>query len=173
MSNLEIDSGKADGKMLEIASRMGASVRQKSANSLEVSAGKERLKGISLKMGDCPDLVPTVAILAGKSTGPIEIRDIAHLKHKESDRIMSLSHNLKLMGLRVKISPDSLTVFPGPLQGTELDSFNDHRICMAFSIAALAASGETLISGAESVNKSYPAFFSDLKKVGAKVRLIS
>ena len=124
-------------------------------------------------MGDCPDLVPTVAVLAGKASEPIIIRDIGHLKYKESDRIISLSHNLKLMGLRVKISPDSLTVFPGPLQGTELDSFNDHRICMAFSIAALAASGETLISGAESVNKSYPAFFSDLKKVGAKVRLIS
>lgn len=173
VTNLPNNSGQADRKFLEIAHEMGASVRLKSGNGVEVSAGDGKLKGMSLKMGDCPDLVPTVAVLAGKTAGPLEITDIGHLKHKESNRIICLAENLEKMGLRTKKTADSLTVFPGILKGTRLCSFQDHRLTMAFTVAGLAAEGETTIEGAASVNKSYPGFFPDMQKAGGKVRRVS
>jgi 3-phosphoshikimate 1-carboxyvinyltransferase len=85
---------------------------------------------------------------------------------KESDRIMAVASNLRKMGAEVEERPDGLRIPGGQrLHGAELDSFHDHRIAMAFAIAALRAEGETVIHGAEAAGVSYPAFFEDLKAV--------
>jgi len=109
------------------------------------------------------DELPVLAAIAPYTRDGIEIRDAAELRVKESDRIAAVASNLRLMGAEVEEHKDGLTV-PGnqELHGAEIDSAGDHRIAMAFSIAALRARGDSRISGAEAVHISYPGFFDAL-----------
>ena len=112
------------------------------------------------------DEIPVLAAIAPYTEKGIEVRDAKELRVKESDRIMAVAANLRLMGARVEESEDGLKIPGGQaLRGAELDSFGDHRIAMAFAVAALRAEGETLICGADSAAISYPAFFQTLEEV--------
>jgi 3-phosphoshikimate 1-carboxyvinyltransferase len=112
------------------------------------------------------DEIPVLAAIAPYTEKGIEVRDAKELRVKESDRITAVAANLRLMGARVEELEDGLKIPGGQaLRGAELDSFGDHRIAMAFAVAALRAEGETLIRGAESAAISYPAFFQTLEEV--------
>jgi 3-phosphoshikimate 1-carboxyvinyltransferase len=132
--------------------------------TLQVEGGG--LKGAVITGSDAAaviDEIPVLAALAPYTEQGIEIRDAKELRVKESDRIKSIATNLAAMGARVEEFPDGLKIPGGQsLRGAELESFDDHRIAMAFTIAALRAQGETVIRGSESVAISYPAFFSTL-----------
>ena len=110
------------------------------------------------------DELPVLAAIGPYTTGGIEIRDARELRVKESDRIAAVARNLRAMGAAVEERDDGLRV-PGsqPLHGAEIDSAGDHRIAMAFAVAALRASGDTLIRGAEAAQISYPEFFTTLE----------
>ena len=109
------------------------------------------------------DELPVLAAIAPYSEEGVEIRDARELRVKESDRIAAVARNLRAMGAEVEEREDGLRV-PGrqPLHGTEVDAMGDHRIAMAFAVAALRAEGETVIRGADSARISFPAFFSTL-----------
>jgi 3-phosphoshikimate 1-carboxyvinyltransferase len=133
--------------------------------SLQVEGG--RLKGATIAGADAAaliDEIPVLAAIAPYTEEGIEVRDAKELRVKESDRIVSIATNLRAMGAEVEERDNGLKI-PGAqsLHGAELDSFGDHRIAMAFSIAALRAQGETLIRGSECAAISYPAFFSVLE----------
>ena len=112
------------------------------------------------------DEIPVLAAIAPYSENGIEVRDGKELRVKESDRIAAVATNLRKMGAKVDERPDGLRI-PGrqKLHGAEVDSFGDHRIAMAFAIAALRADGETLIHGADAAGVSYPTFFDDLRSI--------
>ena len=112
------------------------------------------------------DELPLLAVVGTQIEGGIEIRDAAELRHKESDRLKSTATNLRLMGAAVEEHDDGLTI-GGPIQlhGAELESFGDHRIAMAFTVAALIADGPTTINGSECVNISFPEFFDLINSV--------
>jgi 3-phosphoshikimate 1-carboxyvinyltransferase len=135
--------------------------------SLQVDGA--RLRGAKISGADSAaliDEIPVLAAVAPFSEQGIEVRDAKELRVKESDRIASVASNLRLMGARVEEFEDGLRVPGGQsLHGAELDSFGDHRIAMAFAVAALRADGETVIGGAESAAISYPAFFETLEEV--------
>ena len=98
----------------------------------------------------------------------VEIRDAAELRVKESDRIAVLAENLRRMGARVEERPDGLRVEgreAGRLRGAELDPHGDHRMAMAFAVAALGAEGPSLIRDADCVAISYPEFFLALDRL--------
>ena len=106
------------------------------------------------------DELPLLAVLGSQLPDGIEIRDAAELRAKESDRIAATVRNLRAMGAEVAEHDDGLVVSGStPLRGAELDSYGDHRIAMAFTVAALVAQGESEISGAECVGISFPEFF--------------
>jgi 3-phosphoshikimate 1-carboxyvinyltransferase len=106
------------------------------------------------------DELPLLAVAGTQIPGGIEIRDAAELRHKESDRLAATARNLRAMGADVDELPDGLRVHgPVKLRGALIESYGDHRIAMAFSVAALIANGETEIGGAESVAVSFPQFF--------------
>ena len=133
--------------------------------SLQVTGGN--LKGTTIAGADSAaliDEIPVLAAIAPFTEQGIEVRDAKELRVKESDRIASVATNLRKMGAEVEEREDGLKI-PGhqSLHGAELDSFDDHRIAMAFAIAALRAEGETLIHGAEAAAISYPAFFQTLE----------
>src|SRR3984957_17780273 len=135
--------------------------------SLQVDGA--RLKGGTIAGGDSAaliDEIPVLAAIAPYTEQGIEVRDAKELRVKESDRIAAVATNLRLMGAEVEEREDGLKIPGGQsLNGVELDSFGDHRIAMAFAVAGLRASGETLIRGAESAAISYPAFFQMLEEV--------
>ena len=110
------------------------------------------------------DELPILAVLGAVSEQGIEVRDAAELRVKETDRIAAVAENLARMGVRVEVRADGLTVPGGQrLQAAELDSFGDHRIAMAFSVAALAAGGECTMQDAAAASVSYPEFFDTLR----------
>jgi 3-phosphoshikimate 1-carboxyvinyltransferase len=115
------------------------------------------------------DELPVLAAIAPYTANGIEIRDARELRVKESDRIAAVASNLRKMGADVEEFPDGLRVPGGQqLHGAELDSAGDHRIAMAFAIAALKAQGETLIHGADCANISFPEFWDLLDNVSER-----
>ncbi|MBI1740559.1 MAG: 3-phosphoshikimate 1-carboxyvinyltransferase [Acidobacteriales bacterium] len=115
------------------------------------------------------DEIPVLAAAAPYTENGLEVRDAKELRVKESDRIAAVAANLRKMGAEIEERPDGLRI-PGrqQLHGAELDSFGDHRIAMAFAVAALRAEGETSIRGADAAGVSYPAFFEDLQTVAGR-----
>jgi 3-phosphoshikimate 1-carboxyvinyltransferase len=112
------------------------------------------------------DEIPVLAATAPYTENGLEVKDAKELRVKESDRIAAVATNLRKMGAEVEERPDGLRI-PGRqrLHGAELDSFGDHRIAMAFAVAALRAEGETSIQGADAAGVSYPTFFEDLAAI--------
>jgi len=167
VTNLKKDSVQGDRHLLKILKRMGAAINyDKEAISVQRRGG---LKGISIDLGDCPDLVPTLAVVAAFAEGRTKMTNIAHLRFKESDRINDTAAELNKMNIKTKVTDDTMVVYGGRPSGAEIDSHKDHRLAMSLSVAALFADGSSIINGAEAVNKSYPRFFEDLKKLGAKI----
>ena len=126
-------------------------------------------KGVTIFGADTAaliDEIPVLAATAPYSENGLEVRDGKELRVKESDRIAAVAVNLRKMGAEVEERPDGLRV-PGQqkLHGAEVDSFGDHRIAMAFAVAALRAEGETVIHGADAAGVSYPSFFEELEAV--------
>ncbi len=109
------------------------------------------------------DEIPVLAAVAPYSLNGLEVRDGKELRVKESDRIAAVAANLRKMGAEVEERPDGLRIPGGQrLQGAEVDSFDDHRIAMAFAVAALRADGDTRILAADAAGVSYPRFFEEL-----------
>ena len=112
------------------------------------------------------DEIPMLAVLGAVAEGGLRIRDAGELRVKETDRIATVAHNLRRMGVRVTEHETGMDIEGGAkLRASELDSCGDHRIAMAFSVAALAADGPTSLRGAEAVTVSFPEFFDVLGEI--------
>ena len=115
------------------------------------------------------DEIPVLAVLAAYANGTTVIRDAAELKVKESNRIETIVSNLKKMGADVEATEDGMVIYGGkPLHCAEIDPHADHRIAMAFAVAALCAQGGAEILNAECASVSYPSFYKDLQSLYAK-----
>jgi 3-phosphoshikimate 1-carboxyvinyltransferase len=160
-------------RLLDILMQMGLrisvtqleEVHGELVGTLQVEGG--HLRGAIIAGADTAaviDEIPVLAAIAPYMEQGIEVRDAKELRVKESDRIASIATNLRAMGAQLEEREDGLKIPGGQqLRGAELESFGDHRIAMAFSIAALRAHGETLIRGNECAAISYPGFFSTLE----------
>ena len=116
--------------------------------------------------------MPAIVVAAAYAKGTTVICGGERLRLKESDRITSVVSNLKKMGVDACERQDGMVIVGGEPHGAMLDGYNDHRIAMAFSVAALCANGETQISDAQSVNKTYPDFYNDYNSLGGKADVI-
>jgi 3-phosphoshikimate 1-carboxyvinyltransferase len=112
------------------------------------------------------DELPIIAVLASQADGDTVIRDAGELRNKETDRIAVLETGLRLLGVPCESSPDGLIIHgPVRLRGAHLDAAGDHRLAMAWAIAAALVpegGGDTVIEGADAAAVSYPSFFTDL-----------
>ncbi|MGH9480500.1 MAG: 3-phosphoshikimate 1-carboxyvinyltransferase, partial [Terriglobales bacterium] len=166
--------------LLDLFARLGAkptvvSVEERAGElvgSLHLDGPKAGLAGTTVAGAEAValiDEIPILAVLATQTRDGIEFRDLAELRVKESDRIAAIAHNLRALGARCEERPDGLAVPGGQkLRGARLDSFGDHRIAMAFAIAALFAQGESVIAGAECAAISYPEFFATLDRLAER-----
>jgi 3-phosphoshikimate 1-carboxyvinyltransferase len=112
------------------------------------------------------DEIPVLAVLGAASEQGLIVRDARELRVKETDRIATVAENLRRMGIGIEVTPDGLAV-PGRqrFRAARLESYGDHRIAMAFAVAALAADGECLIDQAEAADVSFPGFFDILRRI--------
>ena len=108
--------------------------------------------------------VPTLAVVALFAAGPTTIRKVAHIRHKESDRIGDLARELRKLGATVDERADGLTIHPGSLRGASIDTYNDHRMAMSFALAGMRVPGVT-IRDPGCTAKTYPKFFEDLQRL--------
>jgi 3-phosphoshikimate 1-carboxyvinyltransferase len=118
-------------------------------------------------MADMPDMVPTLAALSAVRPGRTVIRNAAHLRIKESNRLEALARELAKTGIRAEEREDGLVIEGGSPRGAEIDTYNDHRIAMSFAMLGLAAPGMRIRDG-DCVRKSFPDFWEELGKLYRK-----
>ncbi len=162
--NVPVPSLQGDAAFVALLARMGCQVN-KTGEGLTVS-GPEELKGITIDMADMPDVVPTLAVVASQAKGRTTIKNIAHLRIKECDRLHVMAVELAKMGARVQEQDDTLIIEgkdpDAPMHGAEIETYNDHRIAMSFAVAGLAVPGVKVL-GEECVAKSFPDFWERFK----------
>lgn len=154
--------------MIAHLEKMGA--RISIGDTVRVSA-PQGLAGGRFDLANTPDLLPPMAILALRSSGPIEIYNVKHARFKETDRIAILAREPAKIGVQVTENEDGLVLGPPKsTNGAELDSSDDHRLFMAFCIAGMFV-GNCTVSDPESVDVSYPDFVSEMKRIGANMTI--
>jgi len=154
VTNLRKNSAQGDKFFVKCLEMMGCKVNWQD-DYVELEGGA--LKGIEVNMADYPDVVPTLAVVAAFAEGTTRITDIGHLKIKECDRIVAPVTELKKMGIEAEALRGSMVIKGGKPHSAEIDTYNDHRMAMAFSVAGIKA-GVT-IKNPKCVSKSFPDFF--------------
>jgi 3-phosphoshikimate 1-carboxyvinyltransferase len=122
------------------------------------------LRGVEVDMNDMSDCVMTLAAVACFADGPTTIRNVAHIRHKETDRLTALATELRRIGAAVEEWPDGLTITPQPLHGATVETYNDHRLAMSLALVGLRVPG-IVIKNPGCVAKTYPNFFQDLEQL--------
>jgi 3-phosphoshikimate 1-carboxyvinyltransferase len=159
--HLPKQSLQGDIRFVEVLADMGCeAVYQK--EGLGVRGGP--LRGIDADMNDISDTVMTLAAVACFADGPTTIRNVAHIRHKETDRLAALATELRRVGAEVDEFADGLTITPRPLHGAEIETYNDHRMAMSMALIGLHVPG-IVIKNPACVAKTYPHFFEDLEKL--------
>ncbi|MDD6807633.1 MAG: 3-phosphoshikimate 1-carboxyvinyltransferase [Oscillospiraceae bacterium] len=124
----------------------------------------------TISLQEIPDLLPIMAVAACFAPEKTEFIDGKRLRIKESDRLTSVCNMINDLGGKAEEKPEGIIIYPSTLSGGTVNSENDHRIVMAASIAATSCTGPVTILGAEAINKSYPTFFDDYKKLGGEIQ---
>lgn len=161
---LDENSNQPDKAIADILRNYGAKVNI-SGDEIIVEAAKIK-KPVNVSVKDCPDLAQTIAVLAANADGESVIKDVGRLKIKESDRLKAIIKTLEAAGITSESVGDDLHIFGGAVKGGTFYGGNDHRTVMSQAILAATADGESVISGAEAIKKSFPSFFENLVKTG-------
>ncbi|NLL56303.1 MAG: 3-phosphoshikimate 1-carboxyvinyltransferase [Clostridiales bacterium] len=168
VKGLDISSKQGDKEIYNILRKMGADITSVHKG---IRVKKSKLKAIEIDADNIPDLVPIISVLCSYASNTSVIKNVERLRYKESDRIESTIKMMSSLGIQIGYN-GNLNVQGGKVLGGTVDGYNDHRIVMSASIAALNARGETLITTAKAVQKSYPNFFSEYKALGGQVNVI-
>jgi len=158
---------QGDKVFIDIIEQLGVKVSIKE-DQITIQSPK-KLNGGRFDLSNSPDLLPPLAILALKTTNPIEIINVKHARLKETDRILILARELVKIGIRVQEKEDGLILeSPNESRGALLNSENDHRLFMAFCISGMYV-GNCIVTDHESVAVSYPDFINEMNRLGAKI----
>ncbi len=160
IDGLSSSSVQGDVEFAEFLARMGATVRYRS-DAIEVT-GPSELLGVDVDLRDISDTVPTLAVVAAFASTPTIIRGVGFIREKESDRIAATVTELRRTGVAATETPDGLRIEPSGPQPAEIQTYDDHRIAMAFSILGLRVPG-TRIADPSCVRKTFPGFYSSLE----------
>ena len=166
VEGLTANALQGDVFFVKALERMGCEVTW-NADSITVR-GRE-LRGIDIDMNAISDTAQTLACVAPFATGPTRIRNVAHMRHKETDRVAAVVTELQRLGLSVEEHPDGMTIHPGPLQPGTVATYDDHRMAMSFALLGLRVPG-IVIADPGCTSKTYPHFFDDLDRLCASSR---
>ena len=158
------ESAQGDIGLLDVLEKLGCRIESGEA-WVEVSAPNSLAAGdVTLDMGNMPDMVPTVGVLAAYRRGKTVMTNAAHLKIKESNRLAAMASELSRVGIAASERPDGLTIEGGIPHAADIETYNDHRIAMSFAVAGLATPGIE-IADKKCVDKSFPGFWRELDKL--------
>lgn len=163
VDGLKAESLQADRAIIDVLQLAGASF---SVSGSSVMTEHSSLNAFQFDATDCPDLFPPLAALAANCRGKSRIKGAKRLMHKESNRAFTIHQELSNLGIQVEISGDDMLITGGVIQGGDCDSHNDHRIAMMLAVLALNAAGPLKIENVDCINKSFPAFFENMKVLG-------
>lgn len=165
ISNIPSVSIQGDKYILHCLQEAGCEIESSNGILTLTKENKDPIHALHLDLGNFPDLVLPLAILAVFAEAPSMFYNIGHLQHKESNRIQALASNLTRVGIKTHTTEDSITIIPNTnLHGAVIDSFNDHRIVMSFAILGLKVPG-VVLKNPKCVEKSYPHFFTHLEQI--------
>ncbi len=161
VANVPVPSLQGDANLVPLLARMGCQVEQADQGGLTV-IGPRRLRGITVDMGDMPDVAPTLAVVAAFAEGTTVINNVAHLRIKECDRLAAVVTELGKLGVQVEQKEDAMVIHGHAggrgLHGAVIETYNDHRMAMCFAVAGLRIPGVT-ITNPGCVAKSFPDFW--------------
>lgn len=168
ITNLDFHDAQGDKKVVDHLLAMGANMQKNTKEGTLFIQGGTRLQGgLTIDLGDIPDALPALAVAALFTDGITTFTNLAHVRVKESDRVLVMAEELGKLGAKVEIGPDSMKVYGAQsLQGGVVKSHHDHRVAMALSAAALIADEEVVLLDVECTEVSYPNFFSSLAQLG-------
>ena len=152
---------QGDMRFVQVLEQMRCRIARK-IDSITVHGGP--LRGINVDMNDISDTVMTLGAVACFAEGPTTIRNVAHIRHKETDRLAALATELRRIGANVDELTDGLRITPGPLHGALIQTYNDHRMAMSLALVGLKIPG-IVIDNPACVAKTYPRFFEDLERL--------
>ena len=165
---LDMASSQGDRQVLAALALLGARVLRRPDGA---ACARDALRGRTISVESCPDLVPPLAAVAALAEGVTRITGAARLRLKESDRLATVSDAIVALGGRARIEGDDLVIEGvDELSGGTVDAAGDHRIAMMAAVLAARCAGPSTILGADCVSKSYPAFFDDLVSLGGVCR---
>lgn len=164
-----MNSSQGDKGVINALESCGAGLR---ITKNEIKVTQKDLTAFNFDATDSPDLFPPLVALAAYCKGTTTIKGVNRLLFKESNRAKTLQSEFEKMKVGITINGDLMLIKGSKnVKGAKVSSHNDHRIAMACAVAALKAKGNTVIHHAEAVNKSYPSFFNDIKKLKAAVQV--
>ncbi len=168
---MDLQDPYGDKKVLTILEQMGADI---TIENNTITARTSQLHGLEIDMNDLPDQVPTIAIAACFAKGKTIIKNALTARWKECDRISALATELKKMGAKVVEKEDGLLIDNDgswKLHAAQINGYFDHRMVLSFALAGMQIDGETTISDAQMVDKSFDTFIPDMKDAGANFTL--
>lgn len=163
--DIRLDTCQGDIVFAKLLENMGCEVGQ-TDDGVRVSCNSE-LKPLDADLGETPDIVPTLAVVAAYANGTSVIRNVAHLQYKESNRIEAVINELGVLGIKARFDGNDLYVEGGRPHGGVISTYNDHRIAMSFAVAGLGTEG-VVIKDPQCVAKSFPAFWETFELLGNK-----
>ena len=168
--NIDMNDAQGDKKIISALRTMGAIIEESGDTLVVKSSG--RLTGCEIDVNDFIDAVTILAVVGCYASGTTTLTNAAIARKKESDRLSSITTELKKMGADIIETPDSLIIQGNPLNGSTCLSYHDHRIAMSCAIAALGAENESIINDTACVTKSYPDFVGDMQRLGCDMEEI-
>ena len=170
LKGLDMEDSQGDKKVISYLKEMGARI-QVVEDGIRIQGGE--LQGVELDLNDTPDALPAMAVVGCFARGVTKLRNVAHARIKETDRIATMREVLTQLGAQVEELPDGLVLKESSLQGRLVHGHGDHRVVMALAIAGLKAKGTTEITTAEAIQVTYPGFVDSMRALGAHMQLES
>jgi 3-phosphoshikimate 1-carboxyvinyltransferase len=153
---------QGDAQFASVLERMGCRIVE-GVEGVKICCDRG-LRGIEIDMNSMPDVVPTLAAAALFAQGETRIRNVAQLRFKESDRLNALVEELGKLGADISVRDDGLIIRPSPLHGARLDTYDDHRLAMSFSLVGLRVPG-VQVENPGCVKKSFPTYWNEFAKL--------
>ena len=171
ISHCDLNDAQGDKAILTILKDMGANITHDATNNTLHIERSPTLTGGTWDVNHCIDAITILAVVACYADSPTTLTGAAIARQKESDRIQCIHDELNKMGANITTTSDGLIVHPAPLVGATVHSHHDHRIAMSCAVAAMGASGTTLITDTDCIAKSYVDFTAHCQQLGANVRV--
>ena len=171
LENLDLDDSQGDKALINTIQAMGGLIAIDKNNKSINTHGLGNFLGQEIDINNYIDALPILAVLGCFAQGNTIITNAAIARKKESDRLATITQELRKMGADIEEYEDSLKITCSPLTGAQVDSYNDHRIAMALTVAGLTTKHPTRVNNVECISKSYPNFLTSLHQLGAQIEV--